>query len=132
MSRILKFAVAAAACLALAAGPAFAAKGGGGGNTATIRFATTGFAAAAASTGTGGSVSFAVTANVKAADVPLLWVSNVCSENGVTVSAEYHQVQNWTAGPFATNGTSCTAIVTVFPEVWTALKGGSMTYAVTG
>ena len=132
MSRTMKFAAFAVACLALAAAPAYAAKGGGGGNTATIRFASTGFAAAAATSGTSAGVSFAVTANVKAADVPNLWVANICTDKGVTVSAEYHQVRDWVAGPFATNGSACTAYVWVFPDAWTALKGGSMTYSVTG
>jgi hypothetical protein len=137
MSRITKSAVFAAACLALVAAPAYAAKGGsgGGGNgTATIAFATTGFAAAAGTGGTAASssVSFSVTANVKSADVANLWVANICTQNGVTVSAEYHQVQNWVAGPFATSGSQCKAYVWMFPDAWTPLKGGSMTYSVTG
>jgi hypothetical protein len=113
---------------------AFAAKGGGtagGNNTATIAFANTGSAAISALS-TGSQASFAVTANVKPADVYSLWVANICSQNGVTVSAEYHPVQNWLAGPFTVTGAQCTAYVWLFPDAWTPLKGGSMTYAVTG
>ena len=134
MSKKISLIAAAAACLALAAVPAFAAKGGGGGgggggNTATIAFANAG--SFAPTTGAGSQVSFAVTANVKPSDVGNLWVANVCTDaNGVTVSAEYHGVSNWTSGPFTTAGANCTASVTLFPDVWTPLKGGSMTFAV--
>ena len=128
MIRSLKFAAFTAVCLALAAAPAFGAKGGG---SATIAFANTGSAlSATASPTAGSSVSFAVTANVKPSDVYSLWVANVCSRNGVTVSAEYHPVQGWTSGPFIAAGTSCKAYVWLFPDAWTALKGGSMTYSV--
>ena len=130
MSKRISLIGVAALCFALAAVPALGAKGGGG-NTATIAFAGTG-AAATVAPSAGSQVSFAVTANVKSSDVYYLWVANVCTQNGVTVSAEYHPVQSWTAGPFTTAGTQCTAFVTVFPDVWTALKGGSMTYSVAG
>jgi len=133
MPRNLKFAALAVMCLGLAAVPAYAARGGaGGGSKATISFAGTGFAALAAPT-SGSSVSFAVTApGVKPSDLNSLWVANVCSRDGVTVSAEYHPVQNWVAGPFTTSaaGTQCTAFVWVFPDAWTAVSGGSMSYAV--
>ena len=129
MTRILKLAAFAAVCLALVAAPALGAKGGGNG-TATIAFATSGSVLLAASPAEGSSVSFAVTANVKANDVYSLWVANICSENGVTVSAEYHPVLGWNAGPFTTAGTSCTAYVWMFPDAWTPLRGGSMTYSV--
>jgi hypothetical protein len=137
MSRIFKSAALAAACLGLVvAAPAGAGKssGGTGGNTATIAFASTGFAAAAAGPSSGSSVSFKVTARVKPSAVYSLWVANVCSQDGVTVSAEYHAVQNWVAGPFTVSksGTQCTAFVWMFPDAWTSLKGGSMTYSVSG
>lgn len=138
MSRIFKSAALAAACLGLVVtAPAGAGKGSGGtgGNTATIAFANTGFAAAAtAGPSAGSSVSFEVTAKVKPSAVYSLWVANVCSQDGVTVSAEYHPVQNWVAGPFTVSksGTECTAFVWMFPDAWTALKGGSMTYSVSG
>ena len=130
MSKKISLTAIAVLCFALAAVPAFGAKGGGG-NTATIAFAGTG-AAATAATAAGSQVSFSVTANVKPSDVYYLWVANVCTQNGVTVSAEYHPVQSWTAGTFTTAGTQCTAFVTLFPDVWTALKGGSMSYSVAG
>jgi hypothetical protein len=126
-----RIALIAVLCFALSAVPAFGAKGTGGGNTATIAFAGAG-AAPVAAPASGSQVSFAVTANVKPTDVYNLWVSNVCSQNGVVVSAEYHPVQNWVAGSFTTGGSQCTAMVTLFPDVWTALKGGSMTYSVAG
>jgi hypothetical protein len=130
MTRIFGLAAFAAVCLALVAAPAFGAKGGGSG-TATITFAKSGSTArTSGAVAAGSSVSFAVTANVKPADVYSLWVANICSKNGVTVSAEYHPVQSWTAGPFVTAGTSCTAYVWKFPDTATPLKGGSMTYAV--
>ena len=127
MIRNLKFAAFTAVCLAVIAAPALGAKGGAG--TATIAFANAGSAARTAPAA-GSSVSFAVTANVKPSDVYSLWVANICSRDGVTVSAEYHPVQSWTAGPFTAAGTSCTAYVWKFPDAWTALKGGSMTYSV--
>ena len=127
MIRSLKFAAFTVVCAALLAAPAFGAKGG---TTATITFANSGSTLRTTATTAGSSVSFAVTASVRAADVYSLWVSNVCSVNGVTVSAEYQPVLNWTSGPFKAQGTSCKASVVVFPDVWTALKGGTMTYAV--
>jgi hypothetical protein len=107
------------------------AKSGKGGGVATIAFAANTGAAAVAPTG-GSQVSFTVTANVKPADVYNLWVANVCSQNGVTVSAEYHPVQNGVAGPFTLtpSGTQCNAFVWVFPDAWTPLSGGSMIYSV--
>ena len=133
MSKRISLIGVAALCFALAAVPAFGAKGGGGGGgTATIAFASTGALATPAGVRASTQVSFSVTASVKPSDVYYLWVANVCTQNGVTVSAEYHPVQSWTAGPFTTAGTQCTAFVTVFPDVWTALKGGSMTYSVAG
>ncbi len=133
--RIALIGTAVVFALALTA-TAFAAKGGGntgGTNTATIAFANTGFAATGAPSA-GSQVSFSVAANVKPADVSLLWVANICSQNGVTVSTEYHGVQNGIAGPFALGsaGTQCTAYVWLFPDAWTPLKGGSMSYTVAG
>ena len=133
--RIALIGTAIVFALALTA-TAFAAKGGGNtgaANTATIAFANTGFAAASGPSA-GSQVSFSVTANVKPADVFSLWVANICSQNGVTVSAEYHGVQNGVAGPFAlaSGGTQCTAYVWMFPDAWTPLKGGSMSYTVAG
>jgi hypothetical protein len=116
----------AALCFALAAVPAFGAKGG---NTASIAFANTGLAAVSAPSA-GSQVSFAVTANVKPSDVYSLWVENICSVNGVTVSAEGHPVQSWVASSFTAAGTQCTAYVWMFPDAWTPLKGASMTYSV--
>jgi hypothetical protein len=132
MIRKLRFVPFAAVAVALVAAPAFGAKGGGGagGNgTATIAFAS---AARTSVPSAGSQVSFAVTANVKPSAVYSLWVANVCSRDGVTVSAEYHPVQDWSAGPFAldASGVDCTAYVWMFPDAWTPLKGGSMSYSV--
>jgi hypothetical protein len=131
LTRYLKLASLAVVCAAVLAAPAMGAKGGKGGGVATIAFA--GAQAAATVLPTGGSqVSFAVTANVKASDVDYLWVANICSLNGVPVSSEYHPVLNGTSGPFTLTpaGTQCNAYVWLFPDAWTALSGGTMTYSV--
>ena len=122
------------AVLALAVtGSGLAAKGGGGNTIASISFAATSNAAVAAPS-TGSQVSFAVTANVKPSQVYFLWVANVCSQNGVAVSAAYQPVLGGLSGPFTlpASGLQCTASVVLFPDVWTALSGGTMTYSVSG
>jgi hypothetical protein len=117
--------------LTVLATPAFGAKSGGRPGSATIAFATAG---ASIDPTAGSQVSFAVTANVKPADVYSLWVANVCSQDGVTISTQYAPVQDWTAGPFTlpSAGAQCNAFVWLFPDAWTPLKGGSMTFTVTG
>jgi hypothetical protein len=107
------------------------AKGSKGGGVATIAFAGSTGGATVGPTG-GSQVSFTATANVKPADVYNLWVANVCSQDGVTVSAEYHPLQSGVAGPFtlSPSGTQCNAFVWLFPDAWTPLSGGSMTYSV--
>jgi hypothetical protein len=133
MTRYLKLVSLAAICILALAAPAFGAKGGngGGGAVATIAFATPpGSASTLPSHGS--QVNFAVTANVKPSQLYSLWVANICSQNGVTVSAEYHPVSNSLAGPFTlgSSGEQCTAYVWLFPDAWTPLSGGSMTYSV--
>ena len=133
MSKRISLIGVAALCFALAAVPAYGVKGGGGGMSATIAFVSNGASAPTTDVSAGSQVSFAVTAKVKPSDVANLWVSNVCTDqNGVTISAEYHAVQSWVASPFTAVGARCTASVTLFPDVWTALRGGSMTYSVSG
>ena len=58
------------------------------------------------------------------------FIGIINNPNGVVVSAEYQPVQNWNSGPFTATGSSCKASVHLFPDVWTPLKGGTMTYAV--
>jgi hypothetical protein len=131
LTRYLKLASLAAVCVAILAAPAMGAKSGKSSGVATIAFAGAQTAATTAPV-VGSQVSFAVTANVKASDLYNLWVANVCSQDGVTVSAEYHPVLNGVSGPFTlnTSGTSCNAYVWLFPDAWTPLSGGSMTFSV--
>ena len=131
MTRYLKLASLAVVCAAVIAAPAMGAKGSKGGGVATIAFAGTQGSATVAPTG-GSQVSFTVTANVKTADLNNLWVANICTKDDVTVSAEYHGVLNGLSGPFtlSPSGTQCNAYVWVFPDAWTPLSGGSMTFSV--
>lgn len=72
------------------------------------------------------TVDYDVTFAGKKNDNPwLLWVSQTCFDaDGEVVSAEYHPVV-WDAlpaghtEPFAVAGVSCSAAVTMFPDVWT-------------
>lgn len=133
--RIASATLVAVVSAVIATAPALAARGGGGGSgTATIGFAPS--TSAPARFGVGSQLSFAVTANVKPADVYSLWVANTCSQNGVVVSTQYAPVQDWLAGPFTLSWTggsaTCTAYVALFPDVWTPLRGGLMSYSVAG
>src|SRR5436190_24258345 len=75
---------AGVAALVVAPAATLAAKGGGGsggsggGQTATIAFTQDGSAKPANWPTVGSSVSFAVSANVKASDTYKLWVANWC------------------------------------------------------
>lgn len=134
MRRYSIMVVAALAAAALAI-PAFAGngKGGGGGNTsASISFASVNGAAATQPT-YGSSVSFAVSANVK--DPSTLWVTNACSQNGVTVYSQSAGAGSGTASGFTLNwagggSAQCIAYVWQFPNAGTWLT--SMTYSVSG
>ena len=142
--RRLPSAVLAAALVLTLAGTTLVAKGGhagtnggGGSNTATIALVQP-LAASTTSAwpSAGSTVSFTVTANVKASSVPYLWVANWCYQDGVAVYAEFQGVQSWSAGPFTLswNGgaAQCTAYVFLFPNTNTPLPGGTMSYSVSG
>jgi hypothetical protein len=116
------------------AAPAFAKGGGGGNASATITFAGSG-SAAIAQPSLGSSVGFSVTSNVKPSQQPMLWVTNYCTQNGVTVYAESHGVTNGYSGPFTLSwpgggAAQCGAYVWLFPNAGSWL--GSMSYAASG
>ena len=142
MRRFLAVGLAAVMLLTLT-GTAFAAKGGNAGvtggngnNTATISLVEPLAASLGSWPSVGDSVSFAVSANVKASDVYSLWVANYCYQDGVAVYQQFVPVQSGTAGPFTLSwsggAASCTAYVFLFPNTASPLSGGSLSYSVAG
>lgn len=116
------------------AAPAFAKGGGGGNASATITFANSG-SAASAQPGMGATLGFSVSSNVKSSQQPMLWVTNYCTQNGVTVYAESRGVTDGYSGPFTLTwpgggAAQCGAYVWLFPNAGTWL--GSMSYSATG
>ncbi len=101
-----------------------------GNQSASITIAAT--RPAVANSGVAGSVTFAVSANVRPKDEQYVWVRNTCALAEQVVSLEYQPVENGYSRPFsliyAPAGSECTAGVFVWPNTASTLDGGTLVF----